>query len=113
LDRPGGLSYEHNTVYSHFVRREILIVMALAVACGRRPGTFPPPTQKSLDLGPDPGRLKSFVYMDDPGVTEYIVRDISPEPGFRRWAFVRPELKFQVRDIPHPKLVAEFALPEV
>jgi hypothetical protein len=51
--------------------------------------------------------------MDDPTVGEYIVNDISTEQGLRRWAFLRPELKFQVKDASHLKLVAEFALPEV
>jgi hypothetical protein len=51
--------------------------------------------------------------MDDPTVGEYIVNDISPERGLRRWAFLRPELKFQVKDASHLKFVAEFALPEV
>ena len=46
----------------------------------------------SLDLGPDPGHLKPYVLMDDPTVGEYIVNDISPEPGLRRWAFLHPEL---------------------
>jgi hypothetical protein len=85
----------------------------LAAGCGRTPGTYPPPRQQSLDLGMDPGHLKPFIYMDDPTVEEYIVSDISPEKGLRRWAFVRPELKFQVKDTSHLKLAAEFALPEV
>jgi hypothetical protein len=87
--------------------------IALTAGCGWKPGIYPPPPQQSLELGLDPGHLKAFVLMDDPTVAEYIVNDISPEPGLRKWAFLRPELKFQVKDPSDLKLVAEFALPEV
>jgi hypothetical protein len=66
-----------------------------------------------LDLGLDPGHLKAYILMDDPTVAEYIVNDISPERGVHRWAFAHPELKFQVKDPSHLKLIAEFDLPEV
>jgi hypothetical protein len=93
----------------------LLMVMGgvLASGCGRKAGTYPPPPQQSLDLGMDPGHLKPYVLMDDPTVAEYIVNDISPEPGLHRWAFLRPELKFQVKDASRLKVSAEFALPEV
>jgi hypothetical protein len=87
--------------------------VAMTAGCGWKPGTYPPPPQQSLDLGLDPGHLKAFVFMDDPTVEEYIVADVSPEKGLRRWAFLHPELKFQVKDPSHLKFVAEFALPEV
>jgi hypothetical protein len=113
------LSRGNAGLYSHFVPRKILpTVMSAAMcvalaACGRQAGTYPAPPQQSLDLGIDPGHLKAYVVMDDPTINEYIVNDISPEPGLRKWAFVHPELKFQVQDASHLKLTAEFALPEV
>ena len=51
--------------------------------------------------------------MDDPVVDDYLVRDISPEHGFRRWAFTRPELRFRLQDVRHLIFTAEFAIPEV
>jgi hypothetical protein len=51
--------------------------------------------------------------MDDPVAAEYIVRDISPERGYRRWAFLHPELRFRVQEARHLKFAAEFAIPEV
>jgi hypothetical protein len=66
-----------------------------------------------LDLGRDPGTLGPFVVMDDPLADEYIVRDISPDRGHHRWAFLHPELKFRVEDARHLKLIAEFAIPEI
>jgi hypothetical protein len=51
--------------------------------------------------------------MDDPVAADYIVRDISSEPGYRRWAFLHPELRFRVKEAGHLKFTAEFALPEV
>ena len=35
--------------------------------------------------------------MDDPMAEDYLVRDISPEHGFRRWAFIRPEMRFRLQ----------------
>ena len=55
-----------------------------------------------LDLGPDPGGASAFVNMDDPQADEYLVNDISPERGFRRWAFIHPELRFRVKDVAPP-----------
>ena len=85
----------------------------ITASCGRRAGPFSPPVQRSLDLEPDPGGLGPFIAMDDPVAADYIIRDISPEPGYRRWAFIHPELRFRVRDASHVKFAAEFALPEV
>jgi hypothetical protein len=45
------------------------------------------PAQQSLDLGPNPGGLRSMVRMDDPDADVFLVRDISPERGVSRWAF--------------------------
>src|SRR5262249_40548459 len=103
-------------LYSHFVRREILLVVMfclITAGCGRRAGGFPPPAQASLDLGPDPGGIGAFIVMEDPVAADYIVRDISQEPGYRRWAFLHPEIRFRVKETSHLKFVAEFALPEV
>jgi hypothetical protein len=103
-------------LYSHFVRREILLVVIACAApsgCGWQPGVYAVPPQRSLDLGLDPGGLGPFIAMDDPIAPDYIVRDISDERGFRRWAFVHPELRFRVRQTGHLKFAAEFAIPEV
>jgi hypothetical protein len=103
-------------LYSQFVVRETLLVVigaVLSVACGRAPRVYAAPEQRSLDLGPDPGGLGSFVTMDDPLSDEYIVKDISPGRDFRRWAFVAPELRFKVKDGRDLKFTAEFAIPEV
>ena len=51
--------------------------------------------------------------MDDPVADDYIVRDISGDRGYRRWAFLHPELRFRVRETGHLKFAAEFAIPEV
>jgi len=51
--------------------------------------------------------------MDEAAADEYIVRDISPERGRWRWAFSRPELKFQPKQSRNLKLLVEFAIPEV
>jgi hypothetical protein len=85
----------------------------ITAGCGRRAGGFPSPAQASLDLGPDPGGIGAFIVMEDPVAADYIVRDISPEPGYRRWAFLHPEIRFRVKETSHLKFVAEFALPEV
>jgi len=103
-------------VYFHFVNWGILVVVIAAIsadACGRRPPTFGMPAQRSTDLGPDPGELRSVVRMDDPDADGFLVRDISPEHGLRRWAFSHPELRLSVADARHLKFAAEFAIPEV
>jgi hypothetical protein len=103
-------------LYSHFVIRRILIVVIsalLTVSCGRQPGVYAAPPQRALDLGPDPDGPRAFVVMDDPVADDYLVRDISPEHGFRRWAFTRPELRFRLQDVRHLIFTAEFAIPEV
>ena len=103
-------------LYSHFVAWRILllvVVTLLTVACGRQAGVYAAPPQRSLDLGPDPDGVRSFVKMDDPMAEDYLVRDISPERGFRRWAFVRPEMRFRLSDVRHLTFTAEFAIPEV
>src|SRR5450756_1727680 len=103
-------------LYSHFVIRQILLPVIgalLTVSCGREPGVFAAPPQRSFDLGPDPDGPHAFVTMDDPVVDDYIVNEISPERGFRRWAFTRPELRFRLNDVRHLIFTAEFAIPEV
>ena len=103
-------------LYSHFdMRVTLLVVMGalLTVSCGRQAGSFPMPEQKRTDLGMDPGGLGAFVAMDDPTVDEYLVKDMSTEKGFRRWAFQHPELRFRVKEARHLKFAADFAIPEV
>ncbi len=51
--------------------------------------------------------------MDDPDADAFLVRDISPEHGPTRWAFLHPELRFRLKDARHLKFAAEFAIPEV
>jgi hypothetical protein len=103
-------------LYSHFVTWQILLLVIFAmltVSCGRQPGVYAAPPQRSLDLGPDPDGPQAFVNMDDPVADDYLVRDISPERGFRRWAFTHPELRFRLQDVSHLIFTAEFAIPEV
>ena len=85
----------------------------LTVSCGRPPGVYAAPPQRSLDLGPDPSATLDFVAMDDPQVDDYLVHDISPERGIRRWAFTHPELRFRLKDAHHLVFTAEFAIPEI
>ena len=89
------------------------VICVLTVSCGRQPGAFAVPPQRSLDLGPDPDSTLAFVTMDNPQADAYIVRDISPEHGFHRWAFIQPELTFRINDPRHLIFAAEFAIPEV
>jgi hypothetical protein len=103
-------------LYSHFVKRKTLLVVmsaALSLCCGRQAGVYAAPAQQSLELGPDPGGLAGFVTMDDPVSDDYIVKDISPGRDFRRWAFIAPEMKFQVKDARHLKFAVDFTIPEV
>lgn len=103
-------------LYSHFVTyRLLMLVMGalLTVSCGRQPGVYAAPAQRSVDLGPDPDGPHAFVNMDDPVVDDYLVGDISPERGFRRWAFHHPELRFRLKDVRHLIFTAEFAIPDV
>src|SRR4051794_34471978 len=85
----------------------VIIVAMLSLACGRQAGVYAAPEQRSLDLGPDPGGIGSFVTMDDSAADDYIVKDISPQAGFRRWAFLDPQLRFRVKDGSHLKFAAE------
>src|SRR5947208_14021592 len=85
----------------------------LSARCGRSPGTFLMPPQRSINLGQDPGGLGPFVIMDDPAADDYIVRDISPGRGHHRWAFLHPELRFRIKEAGYWKFVADFAIPEV
>jgi hypothetical protein len=51
--------------------------------------------------------------MNDPDADAFLVRDISPESGQTRWAFLHPELRLSVADARHLTFAAEFAIPEV
>lgn len=97
------------------IHRILLLVIGalLTVSCGREAGVYAAPPQRSVDLGSDPDGPHAFVNMDDPVVDDYLVNDISPERGFRRWAFTRPELRFRLNDVRHLIFTAEFAIPEV
>jgi hypothetical protein len=86
---------------------------ALSMGCGRPAGVYPPPPQRSTDLGPDPGGVGPFVAMDDATADDYIVSDIISEHGYRRWAFLHPELRFKVKSVDRLKFAVEFAVPEV
>src|SRR5450756_1947286 len=103
-------------LYSHFVIYRLLLLVIgalLTVSCGREPGVYAAPPQCSVGRGPDPDGPHAFVNMDDPVVDDYLVSDISPERGFRRWAFTHPELRFRLHDVRHLIFTAEFAIPEV
>lgn len=103
-------------LYSHFVTRRILLLVIgalLTLSCGRQPGVFAAPPQRSLTLGRDPSGALGFVNMDDPAADDYLVHDISPQRGFRRWAFTHPELRFRLKDVRRLIFTAEFAIPEV
>jgi hypothetical protein len=85
----------------------------LTVSCGWQPGVYAAPAQRSIVLGTDPDGPHAFVAMDDPVADDYLVNDISPEHGFRRWAFTHPELRFRLNDARLLNFTAEFAIPEV
>jgi len=51
--------------------------------------------------------------MDDPDAGAFLVRDISPERGSTRWAFLHPELRFRVQDAQGLTFIMEFAIPDV
>lgn len=91
----------------------MVIAGVSTVGCGRQPGSFPVPAQKSVDLGPDPGVPRGMVKMDDPDADAFLVRDISPEHGETRWAFLHPELRLIVADARNLKFAVEFAIPAV
>jgi hypothetical protein len=84
----------------------------LAGACGREPVVFAVPAQKALDAGSDPGGLASSISMNDLTADDYIVRDISPERGHHRWAFLHPEMRFRVEDAGYSNFAVEFAVIE-
>src|ERR1700716_1578106 len=113
---PNSIASRTVLLYSNFVKRGMLVAMiggVLASSCGRQPGPFPLPPQRSLDLGQDPGGLGPFITMDDPASDDYIVRDISPGLAHHRWAFLHPELRFRIKEPGYSKFTAEFAIPEV
>ena len=91
----------------------LAIVALLSISCGRQPGVYAAPPQRSTDLGPDPGSDLAFVKMDDPQANEFLVKDISPGSDFRRWAFIHPELRFRVKDARNLTFTAELTVPEV
>ena len=72
-------------LYSHFVTWQILLLVIFAmltVSCGRQPGVYAAPPQRSLDLGPDPDGPQAFVNMDDPVADDYLVRISAPSAAF-------------------------------
>jgi len=89
------------------------VCLWLAASCGRHPGAYAVPEQRSLDLGPDPAGIVAFVTMADPAADDYIVRDISRERGSFRWALLHPELRFRVPRSSNLQFTAELAVPEV
>jgi hypothetical protein len=91
----------------------LVIGALLSASCGREAEVYPMPAQKQTALGPDPGGLGPFIAMDDPAAPEYLVKDMSTEKGFRRWAFEHPELRFRLNETSHLKFTADFAIPEV
>lgn len=84
----------------------------LYTGCGEPPGVFPMPSQRSLNLGQDPGGLGPWIVMDDPASDDYIVRDISPGRDHHRWAFRHPELRFRIKEAGYSTFAAEFAIPD-
>lgn len=89
------------------------MVALLTLSCGRQAGVYPMPEQRPTDLGRDPGGLESFIEMDDLVVDDYVVKDISSERGFRRWAFLHPQLRFRVTETAGLKFAAELTVPIV
>jgi hypothetical protein len=57
---------------------------------------------------------KAMVLMSDPAVDDYIVRDISDflEAKTWRWAYERPELRFQLKQVTGQKLEVHFAVAD-
>ncbi len=95
------------------MRFVLFLLGILSLACGRKPGSFPVPEQRSLDLGVDPGGLAEFITMDDPAADDYIVRDIGRQPGTYRWAYLHPELRFRVASPAGLRFTAQIFVPEV
>ena len=91
----------------------LLACCVLTVSCGREAGSYAPPAQRSLDLGPEPGSVGAFINMGDPAANDYLVQDIGREPDVRRWAFTKPELRFRVTTAGNLRFTAEFTIPEV
>ena len=91
----------------------LVITCVLTVSCGRKVAAYPPPAQRSLELGPDPGGVGAFVNMGDPLANDYLVQDIGREPDVRRWAFSKPELRFRVSASGNLRFTAEFTIPEI
>ena len=113
LDRrpPSGGIDRRPALYSQFVprRRSTLLLALLPALSGcRQPGGYPPPDQRPVSKGRDPGALGLFIRLGDPFAEEYIVRDVTSEKVEWRWTFVRPEFKFQVKDPAGLRFVMEF-----
>ena len=63
--------------------------------------------QRKPLTGTEPNEVGHFVNLRDAGADSYIVRDISPERGIRRWAFRNPELRFRLKEAGRWKFAAE------
>jgi hypothetical protein len=91
-----------------------IIVLFLALSsCSRQPESFPPPQQRREFTGPDPIPILDYIEMSEPWADNYVVRDIMTGSGLgeKRWAFENPELRFQLRDTRHCKLVVKLGVP--
>ena len=55
-----------------------------------------------------------MILMNDPVVSDYIVKDVSEalEGGSWRWAFDRPELRFQLKDANNQKVEVHFSVAD-
>jgi len=96
------------------VLRSVAVFLCLGlVACGRDPGAYAPPRQRTPSGGADPGELANFVRMNDATAEDYIVKDVSPEHSEWRWTFVRHELRLKVKDARKLQLQMELAIPPV
>jgi hypothetical protein len=80
--------------------------------CTAEPDWYAPPLQRQrLEAAPAP-KFKSYVAMNDPHASRYLVKDISGslESGVWRWGFRRPELQLYVEDVTDQKLVVNFSV---
>jgi hypothetical protein len=86
-----------------------LLAIVTLVGCQRSSESEPPPEQRTPPRAPE-RPAKPFVQMNDPAITDYIVRDIADhlEGGAWRWTFDRPELRFFLEKTDHLRLEVDF-----